>query len=75
MKLSITIASVPDREEVVAELWCGHQQWGEISQETETLKLELYSKRKNNGVWEFDFEEALNLMNTAKRRLLGLEET
>ena len=44
MKLTVQIASVPDRDNLVAELWYGDEQWGEISQETENLRLEIYPR-------------------------------
>ena len=30
-ELTITIASLPDRENLVAELWFGDVQWGELN--------------------------------------------
>ncbi|NJR32056.1 MAG: hypothetical protein HC778_03290 [Chamaesiphon sp. CSU_1_12] len=37
MKITVQIASVVDRDKLVAELWYEDEQWGEISQETDTI--------------------------------------
>ena len=39
MKMEIKIASLPDRENLVAELWYDKVQWCEISQELNELRL------------------------------------
>ena len=36
-KQTLQIASLPDREYVVAELWYGDVQWGELSQKQGSL--------------------------------------
>jgi hypothetical protein len=40
--LTVTIASVPDREKLVAELWYNQELYGKISQDTGELILEIY---------------------------------
>ena len=57
----IEIASFPTREYVVAE----------ISQETGDLRIQFYSPLQG-GYWEFSYDEALQALNQAKKRLLGI---
>ncbi len=69
-KITITIASVPDREKLVAELWVGHRQWAELSQENETLLLEIYPS-SGNSAWSLDYEDTMNGLMQAKQKLTG----
>jgi hypothetical protein len=67
-KFKIEIASVPDREHLVAEIWHNEILIAEISQEDEKLEIELYQFEKIT----FEFEEYLNALNSAKKKLAGL---
>ena len=69
-KMSVDIASPPDREKLVAEIFYDHEQWAEIHQETGSLMLELYPRRDGKP-WEFSFDEALKTLRHAERRLIG----
>jgi hypothetical protein len=69
-KMSIDIASPPDRERLVAEVFYAREQWAEINQERGSLTLELYPRRDGKP-WEFSFDEALTALRCAQRRLLG----
>lgn len=72
MKLEVNIASVPDRENLVAEIWLGERQLAEISHETKTLKLEIYQQTDGlRGIWELDFEEFIGALQEARRKLIG----
>ncbi len=68
----IVIASPPDREGVVAEIWHGDEMWGEVANEEGRLTLEFYPKEPK-GTWLFDYDEALNAIQTARSKLLGKE--
>ncbi len=70
--MTITVASVPDREGLVAELWYGDEQWGEIFQEGDELRLALYPN-PNHSFWNFDSGDAANAIQTAKKKLLETE--
>lgn len=76
MKITIQIASVPDRDNLVAELWYEDEQWGEISQETENLRLEMYprSSGENNNVWSFDLNEIMESLKEAQKRIFQLDK-
>lgn len=69
-KITIEIASVPHREELVAELWYGDTQWGELSQEGGHLVLEIYPNPAGQP-WSFEFPEVLDALNQARYRLIG----
>lgn len=68
-KFRITIASLPDREHVVAEILYKGIQWAEISQETDELVIQFYS-HPNKQYWEFPLEDGLTALEQAKLKLL-----
>ncbi|MCI0382221.1 MAG: hypothetical protein L0207_04120 [Chlamydiae bacterium] len=70
-KFRITIASLPDREHLVAEIIYEGVQWAEISQETDELVIQFYSHPRQK-YWEFSFDEALEALEIAKKKLLDL---
>jgi hypothetical protein len=67
--LHYIIADVPDREELVAELWLDHEMWGEISKEKGEVVLELYP-RQDGEPWRLPSERAERLINLARRDLV-----
>ena len=69
-KMTISLASPPDREKLVAEVFYEDEQWAEINQESGTLQLEIYP-RCNGQHWNFLFEDALIALQSAKTRLVG----
>ena len=71
-KMSMDIASPPDREKLVAELFYGLEQWAEIHQEYGHLTLQLFPKGDGQP-WEFSFDEAVGMLQRGSRRLTGDE--
>jgi len=67
----ITVVSLPDRERLVAEVLYRGIQWAEISQETKELSIQFYPNPVQK-YWEFPCEEALQILEQAKNKLLGL---
>lgn len=68
-KFRVEITSVPDREELVAEIWQGDTMIAELNQENkERLELEIYSNEKKLSLNYNDFTEVLKI---AKEKLLG----
>lgn len=67
-ELTITIASLPDRENLVAELWFGDTQWGEINQEGGSLTLEIYPHHSGKP-WAFELNDVIKQVEQAKSRL------
>jgi len=65
----IIIASLPDREKVVAEIYYNNVQWLEISQETDKLLIQFYPHPRQE-YWEFQFDEAMATLQEAKKNLL-----
>jgi hypothetical protein len=67
--MTITIASVPDREKLVAELWYDQELWGEISQDTGELILEIYPSTTHH-FRQLKCEELITAVQQAKDKLL-----
>ena len=69
-KMTIDLASPPDREKLVAQISFDREQWAEVHQEAGALTLELYP-RQDGKPWEFSFDEALTALQRAQQRLTG----
>jgi hypothetical protein len=67
-EITINVASVPDRDNVVVELWCGDLQLGELSCEAAGLRIEIYPDPSGKP-WRFAFEELEKALEQAKSRL------
>jgi len=65
-EFKIEISSVPDRENLVAEIWHNELLIAEINQENEILEIELYQSEKIT----FGLEEFLDILNSAKKELI-----
>jgi len=61
----IEIASVPDRERLVAEIWYAEKLVAEINQEKGNLEIEFYEF----GKISFGLEEFIKILETAKKEL------
>ncbi len=70
MTIKIQIASLPDRENVVAELWVGNVQVAEVSKEDGPLRVELYSPPGANHL-DLPLDEFLDALQRAKENLAG----
>ena len=68
----ITIASLPDRENLVAEISYKNRQVAEINQEGEELIIQLYAPCKEKKCWEFSLEEFQKVVEEAKQRLIAV---
>ena len=69
-KHRICISSPPDREKLVAEIFFGDTQWAEINQERDALEVEIYP-RPDGEAWRIDYQDAINALDEANRRLVG----
>ncbi|AZA57265.1 hypothetical protein [Chryseobacterium shandongense] len=65
-KFEILITDVPDRENLVAEVWYGETLIAEINQETKKLEIEFYLNEKI----AFDLNEFLTALENAKGLLI-----
>lgn len=70
-KFCITIASLPDRERLVAEILYEGVQWAEISQETDEVVVQFYTHPRKK-YWEFTYDEAIQILEKAKNKLLEI---
>jgi hypothetical protein len=67
----ITVASLPDRENLVAEVFYDGVQWAEISQENTEVVIQFYPHPRQDH-WEFPLEDAMEALITAKKRFFGM---
>jgi len=64
----IDIASVPDREEPVAEVWYGDEQVAELRREGAELRLQIFST-PSSAAWDFSIDAFLSAIHEAMARL------
>jgi len=65
-KFEITIASVPDRDLPIVELWYQKVQWAEISLQRGKTVVELYNNPSGQA-WQFEFNSFLNQILKAQK--------
>jgi hypothetical protein len=69
---TIDIASAPDRQRVVAEIFVGNTQWAEVLCENgRDLEAEFYP-RPDGTPWRLPFPEALEALQRAATSLRGV---
>jgi hypothetical protein len=69
MKFTVEIASVPDRDDLVAEIWWGEAMVAELYRgSTGAVEIEIYPA-KSHAPWNFDLASWLGVLAEAKRRL------
>jgi len=68
---SIDIASPPDRENLVCEIFYNNNQVAEILNENNILEIELYPNQRNKP-WKFSFDEFLKCLNDGKERISNI---
>lgn len=67
-RFSFRIASDTSKEKVFAEVFYDDDQWAEISQE-EKEPIVIFFSPSNAKCWEFPLEEALEVLQKAKKSL------
>lgn len=65
----IVVASLPDRENCVCEIYYNHIEWAEISKETNEILIQFYPN-PNEEYWEFPMEVILEVLQKAKEKYL-----
>ncbi len=65
-KFNIELSSVPDRENLVAEIWYEKKMVAEVNKETEKNVIEFCLDEKKS----FMLDEFLEVLENAKRRIL-----
>lgn len=69
-KFRITVASLPDREHLVAEILYEEVEWAEISQEKgDELIIQLHPHPREK-YWEFNLDEAIESLEKARNKIL-----
>lgn len=69
-RFRISIASPPDRDSLVAEVFFEAVQWAELREEWGKIVVEFYP-RPDGEPWLVDFEVTIQALNEANDRLLG----
>ena len=67
-KFNIELSSVPDRENLVAEIWYENKMVAEVNKETEKFVIEFCLDEKKS----FMLDEFLEVLENAKRRILEI---
>ena len=65
-KFNVELSSVPDRENLVAEIWYENKMVAEVNKETEKFVIEFCLDEKIS----FMLDEFLEVLENAKRRIL-----
>ncbi len=68
----IVVASMPDKEGLVTEIYYKHEQWVEISNENGTPMI-VFCKKRDGGNWEFELDKAFDALEYAKKRFFDME--
>lgn len=69
MNFTIEIASVPDRDDVVAEIWWGDAMVAELHRGASGgAEIEIYATESNDP-WSFDLASWLAALTEAQRKL------
>lgn len=69
--LTLQIASLPDRDFVVSEIWFGNDQVAEVfSEDGKSIHIELFPAR-DGGVWSFDLDAFQAILTKARSSLLN----
>lgn len=71
----ITVLSVPDRENLVAEISYNGKGWVEISAEVPNEFVIAFCNKEDANYWEFPYEEALEVLEEAKKQLAEKQRT
>lgn len=72
LRLTVEIASVPDREGVVAELWAGGHQSAEIRHDGGAFVVQVFAP-PHDSVWELSVEQIIDGLKRARERLEAAE--
>ena len=71
----ITIVSLPDRENLVAEIYYKNVGWVEISAEIPHQFVVAFCNTDKGNYWEFSYDEAIEVLEEAKNRLQKKQRT
>ncbi len=63
---SVELASVPDRDDLVAEVWLGQELVAELRQEHDSVLIECYAA---TGTWSAPYDQFVDALRRAHERL------
>ncbi len=70
-KFEITVGSLPDKNNLVADIFYENIQVAEISNENKELLIQIYCY-KDKDYWEFSLDEFQKVVEKAKQRLIAI---
>ena len=68
MRLTVETASVPDREELVAEIWADADLLGELWHDEGELRVQLYAPPGGTS-WGMPLDELTSVLQLARQKL------
>jgi hypothetical protein len=66
--LTIQIASLPDRDDVVAEIWAGKDQLAEVRAQGNAVRVILFPS-PGEGSWDLSLDDLVESLRIANARL------
>ncbi len=69
----INIASVPDRDQVVAEVWSQHGLVAEVRRVGGRFHVQLFAPH-DASCWYVDLQDLVGALNDARERLCSIED-
>jgi hypothetical protein len=67
ISLRIQVASVPDRDGLVVEVWSGSEQVAELRKEDGAALIQVYSRQ--SGWWDFPYADFVAALQRARDEL------
>ena len=64
----VELASVPDRDDVVAEVWFDGELFAELRHDTGVVRLQLYDA-PSGGRWDLPHDDVVAALRNARERL------
>ena len=71
----LIICDMPDKEELVCQVFYKNEQWIEISAEVPHEFVIAFCNKEGGDYWEFSYDEAMKIIQEAKRRLEEKQRT
>ena len=68
MTFTVEIASVPDREDLVAEIWADTELMAELRYDEGELRVQLYAPPGGRS-WDVPFDQLASVLQLARQKL------
>lgn len=66
-RFEVELTSVPDRDDLVAEVWFGEHLFAELRHEPDGVKAQFYAAPA--GRWDVPYDELASALDEARERL------